>query len=355
MIMSESMPNIAPDLGQYQRIAIGVIFRRNQILISKRASGVHMPELWEFPGGKVKAGEESFQALYRELNEELGIRIQHAEPLICIPYVYEEPDKEPVRLLLDVWYVPNFTGRPAAKEKQPLRWVNIEQLELFPFPAANKNIIAAILLPDVYLITPDLELATEEARKQYLDRLRSLCQHGVSLLQIRFKNSRMLVEYPQFIDELIAVSRAWQARVQLNSQTLLLLRERTPDVYQKILQTAAQDTKIGIHYTCEHLYQADTVADLQLKGYRSASCHQFQDIEQANRLQLDFINISAVRKTTSHPQAEPLGWEGFRDLCQYAQMPVYALGGMNQEHLQQARTAGAQGYAAISALWQISS
>lgn len=121
-------------------VAVGVISDgADRILISRRAEHLHQGGFWEFPGGKVETDETVEQALARELLEELAIDVVKQEALLTIAHDY--PDKS---VLLDVWWVSAFAGEPQGREGQPLRWVSIESLHEFEFPAANKPIIAAI-------------------------------------------------------------------------------------------------------------------------------------------------------------------------------------------------------------------
>ena len=121
-----------------------------KVLIARRADTQHQGGLWEFPGGKVEAGETVEAALHRELQEELGIVVNAARPLIKVQHDY--PDKQ---ILLDVWEVSDFSGEPHGAEGQPLAWVSPRDLLTYEFPAANASIVAAARLPDQYLITPD--------------------------------------------------------------------------------------------------------------------------------------------------------------------------------------------------------
>lgn len=66
---------------------------------------------------------------------------------------------------------------------------------------------------------------------------------------------------------------------------------------------------------------------------------------------VDFVTLSPVLRTRTHPDADPLGWERFTELAQRARVPVFALGGMHPDMLDQAKRAGAWGVAAISATW----
>jgi len=73
---------------------------------------------------------------------------------------------------------------------------------------------------------------------------------------------------------------------------------------------------------------------------------------RAERIGADFITLSPVMRTTSHPEAEPLGWEGFEAIVNEVNLPVYALGGLGEKDLEIAWSKGGQGVAAIRGLWK---
>jgi len=118
-------------------VAVGVIQNEaGQILISKRADDVHQGGLWEFPGGKLEAGETAPQALKRELLEELGIHVIRANPFLKISHQYDS-----FAVLLDVFMVTDFNGVACGMEQQAIKWVERLALNSFSFPEANKRII----------------------------------------------------------------------------------------------------------------------------------------------------------------------------------------------------------------------
>lgn len=123
-------------------VAVGVVCNDGgEILIARRPQHLHQGGFWEFPGGKVEAGESVVDALGRELLEELGITI---EPNACQPLIeisHDYPDKQ---VFLDVWWVNAFAGEPEGREGQPLQWVAWQQLSDYEFPAANVDIVSAI-------------------------------------------------------------------------------------------------------------------------------------------------------------------------------------------------------------------
>ena len=121
-------------------VAVGVILDDlGRVLISRRAEDAHQGGLWEFPGGKVEAGESLAVALARELREELDIDIAPGEPLLEIHHDYGDK-----AVLLDVHVIRAFSGQPRGLENQPLAWVHPDSLCDYAFPAANVPIIEAV-------------------------------------------------------------------------------------------------------------------------------------------------------------------------------------------------------------------
>jgi 8-oxo-dGTP diphosphatase len=97
-------------------------------LVNCRPAGTPRAGSWEFPGGKRQSGEAPLAALKRELDEELGIEVLEAEPVLTLEHDY--PDK---RVRLDVWHVRRYDGTVTGREGQPLRWVTVgecRELEL---------------------------------------------------------------------------------------------------------------------------------------------------------------------------------------------------------------------------------
>jgi len=111
-----------------------------EIFIARRAKNAHQGGLWEFPGGKKETGELPEQALYRELEEELGIQAKIQIPLIKLSHDYGDKLVE-----LDVYKVTEFSGSAHGAEGQETRWIRLEDIHEYDFPEANKAIIEALL------------------------------------------------------------------------------------------------------------------------------------------------------------------------------------------------------------------
>jgi 8-oxo-dGTP diphosphatase len=111
------------------------------LLIAQRPAGKSMAGLWEFPGGKVEAGERPEETVMREMQEELGISIEEAAlaPLVFASHSY--PD---FHLLMPLFLCGNWKGSPRANEGQNIAWVRPSELGNYPMPPADLPLIAQI-------------------------------------------------------------------------------------------------------------------------------------------------------------------------------------------------------------------
>jgi len=308
-------------------VAAAIFDDQGRVLISQRSAHVHQGGLWEFPGGKLEPGETTANTLRREIHEELGITVQAARPLIRV--VHDYPDKA---VLLDVWRVDDFAGKPAGCEGQAIEWVVVGNLGDYPFPAANVPIIKAVSLPDCYLITPEPGL--DHAR--FLGALERVLAKGVSLVQLRARQQSM-ADYRALVPAVLHLCRQANARLLLNAEPVL----------------AAETGVDGVHLSSTRLMGL-SVRPLGAEYLVGASCHTQEEVLHAGALGLDFIVVSPVQQTASHPDAQLLGFGGLQQLTEQALLPVYALGGMQLSDMDAAFRHGAQGIAAISGLWDLS-
>ena len=124
----------------HKNIGVAVIWNDSkQILIDRRKASGLMGGMWEFPGGKLEAGETIEECIIREIKEELGIEIEVKEHLITIEYNYSE-----FLLTLNVYHAIHLSGEPQTFESQEIRWVTVDELDRYQFPAANIQIINAL-------------------------------------------------------------------------------------------------------------------------------------------------------------------------------------------------------------------
>ncbi len=322
------MRSTAPKTAERERpvrVAVAVIRDpQGRVLLSRRPDQVHQGGLWEFPGGKLEAGETPAQALQREIREELGLEVCGHRPLISICHAYAER-----RVLLDVHLVTDYAGVARGLEGQPLAWVLPEALDLYPLPAADRPIVSALRLPDRYLITPPHALD----RGWLPAALARAVEAGARLVQLRVKCEARRLHAPE-VREAIRLCRERGGRLLVNA---------TPELATAL----AAD---GVHLSSRRLMSLDS-RPLGPEFLVAASCHNAAELRRAERLGVDFAVLSPVLATASHPQARPLGWARFAELVAAARIPVYALGGMHPAVLEQAWGAGAQGIAGISTLW----
>jgi 8-oxo-dGTP diphosphatase len=307
-------------------IAVAVVTdRADRVLLARRPATAHQGGLWEFPGGKVEAGEDVLAALRREIEEEIGIRIDSARPFITIGHAY--PDRE---VLLDVWRVERWRGIASGCEGQPIAWVRPDAFDDYDFPAADLPILSAIRLPSLYLITPEVG----EDRRAFLHTLTICLDAGVRLVQLRTKQLSAASQFKTLTEEVLRLSAQFDARLILNASPA----------------AAAALGAHGVHLTSSRLLQL-LERPMGKDFWIGASCHNATEVEQATRIAADFMLISPVNQTASHPDAQALGWEGFQALARRAQRPVFALGGMQPVDMRQAWRCGAQGIAVISSVW----
>lgn len=317
-------------MGKVVHIAVGVIRNaKGETLIALRPDAAHQGGLWEFPGGKVEQGESVPDALQRELQEELAITPTHVSPLIQVRHDYGDKS-----VLLDVWEVTRFDGIARGNEGQPIRWVSHQDLPGYEFPAANHPIITAAQLPRRLLITPDVTSVPDLL--PVIERAVAAGVDGVQLRQAGWGQDQWIVGLPP----VKALCEQLRVPLILNSPPVNL-----------------RSSSGGLHLSAVTLRELALTGDLRALAERlssdgiwlSASCHNEAELALAQAHGLDWVSLSPVERTLSHPGQPPMGWALFKSMVEAAALPVFALGGMSLELEAQARASGAQGIAAIRA------
>ena len=112
-----------------------------RVLIAQRPEGKSMAGLWEFPGGKVEAGETPEQALIRELREEIAVDTVES----CLaPFTFASHTYDDFHLLMPLFVCRKWTGTVTPMEGQQIKWVMPAQLRDYPMPPADKPLIAML-------------------------------------------------------------------------------------------------------------------------------------------------------------------------------------------------------------------
>jgi 8-oxo-dGTP diphosphatase len=296
---------------------------QGNILLAQRPVDKHLGGLWEFPGGKCEVNESAVDALSRELHEELGIADISSRPLIQVRHDYGDK-----KIFLDVYLVTHWQGEPVGKEGQPLAWVSLNEMEQYDMPLADEPIIKALKLPTRYLITPP-DLSVTEV----LDQLKVNLEKGERLVQWRLFGLNA-DDWSETLAQANVLAASYDASIMVN---------------------ASVDDQKTYQLTSWHLNSRQLRELNERPGgivMLSASCHNEIDLQQAEKLGVDFCVLSPVLPTRSHPDATPLGWAVFKDLVEKVNVPVYALGGMSPEQEAKALESGAQGVAGIRGLWR---
>lgn len=307
-------------------VACGVLERPSgEVLIAERPAGRLAAGKWEFPGGKIEAGETAHQALLRELHEELGVRVTAAEPLVHLLQDYSDR-----RVWLDTWRITAFEGEPQPHEGQTLAWTLPRDIGRFDVLPSCWRVAAALQLPREYVFTPP-----HIVRADLLGGLARLPRGCLLRLRLPALGDS---DYAVLASETIVAGRAHDIGVVL---------DREP----------AQASALGAAGWHADARRAKALAQRPLgQDFRFlASAHDAAEVAAAHRAGADAVVIGPVRATASHPGAAPLGWRGFAELAQSAGLPAYALGGLGPAHLAEARAHGGFGVAAISAYWHCSS
>lgn len=311
-------------------VAAGVLIKPSgEYLLASRPQGKPWAGWWEFPGGKIEAGETPEHALIRELKEELGIVPTRIQPWLQRVYDYPETHDSPAKTVhLHFHFVTDWQGELTPHEGQQFAWQQPNQLTVSPVLPANAPIMKALALPPVYAISNVAEMG----EAAFLHALKAACNKGCRLIQIREKQLD-LPDLKRFAQRVLAIAKPYGAKLLLNTH-VELARELGLD---------------GVHLPSATLMQLGKKPEGMMVA---ASCHSIAELAQAQKLDLDFVTLSPVFNTQSHPDVTPLGWERFGAMLQGIEIPVYALGGMKPHHLEGAWAAGARGVAMQRAIWK---
>jgi 8-oxo-dGTP diphosphatase len=317
------------------QVAVAVIVNQmQQVCISLRHKDAHQGGLWEFPGGKIEQNESIEQALVREIKEELNLDISSSRPLITITHQYADK-----KVRLHVNKILDYQGEATGVEGQAVKWVPVSELSDYEFPEANAPIIKSLQLPNKYLITGEFT-----DTDNFINKLKKSLANNIKLVQLRLKKNSCVDEkqLKLLLTKTSELCKQSAAKLMLNISTENL-----------DLVNFSEIDFDGYHFDSKTLKSLSKKATQQhLDGkLLSASCHNAEELQIAMRLNADFVVLSPVQKTASHPEMAAMGWLSFADMIQHINVPVYALGGVTERDIEMAYQHGAQGVSAISAFW----
>ncbi|CAC9436417.1 Thiazole tautomerase TenI-like domain [uncultured Gammaproteobacteria bacterium] len=302
------------------KAVVGVLRNKNQeILIAQRQKTQFMGGFWELPGGKIENNESPEQAISRELKEELGIQVTHLNLHQTMAHQYNDRAVE-----LSIYNIEQYQNTPSGVEGQAISWVKIDALNNYKLLPTMKAFINSITLPNKYWITPSSNHQSDEWMEKFNQKLAS----DITLIQLRSKVALDSV----FIAELYNQCRQRNIKLLLNT------------VNKSFNETYCD----GWHLTTYEMLTLNKrpCTEDKLLG---VSTHDLDEALKAQQIGVDFVVISPVQATQTHPNTTPLGWDSAIDVADKLNIPVYFLGGMGAKDLAKTLELGAQGIAGVSA------
>lgn len=323
--MSVSTPTTVADASAaVLDVATGILQdAHGRVLLDLRPADKPWPGYWEFPGGKMEAGESPEAALHRELAEELGITVRAATPWQVREYAYPQR-----RVRLHLYKVTAWEGRVHGREGQELRWLSPAAAAALHLLPANRGILAdlsaeALPCPPLFLIA-DPQRAAAGA---FLKILEQSTAAGLRALILRIKGP-----LPAGLDaETLA---DWLARA----------KGRGVQVYLNHLDPLPSWPVVGRHFTEAQLADCDASPSSPF----GVSCHSAAGLARAEALGASYALLSPLFPTATHPHTPALGLARFAELAAAVAVPVIALGGLDARRIPEARRAGARGAAVLS-------
>lgn len=304
-------------------VAAAVLQRADgTFLLAQRPHGKIWAGYWEFPGGKVEPGETVRHALVRELREELGIIVEAAYPWVTRVFTYPH-----ATVRLNFFRVTSWHGELHPHEGQQFAWQRPGELSVQPVLPANAPILRALELPSLYAISNVAELGVDE----FMRRFELALQGGVRLVQLREKGMAR-DELRALALRVVDMAHAHGAKVMLNGDVELAQEVGADGVQLSGAQLADLEERPAVDWC-------------------AASCHSTEELRRAEELGCDYVLLSPVLPTMSHPGAPHLGWERFAAIAAGSSVPVYSLGGLTHADVETAWQHGAHGIALLRQAW----
>ena len=303
-------------------VAVAVILApQRRVLLAQRPAGKPMAGYWEFPGGKLEAGESVLDALKREIDEELGIAVLHADPWVVLPFVYPH-----ATVRLHFMRVTRWSGVAESREQQAFRFEPIDQFAVEPWLPGALPLKRWLQLPARYAISNAAELGVEG----FVDRLSDRLAEHTAPFWLQLREPQLdEASFERLFAAVLPLCRAHGVRVLVSSRHAAHFWGEAD----------------GVHVTARDVHQLERRPPVQ---WCIASAHDAVDIERAAAFGADAALLGNVFETRSHPGREALGWQRFGELIGSTPLPVFALGGLDfsEASLSLALQHGAHGIAA---------
>lgn len=181
------------------------------------------------------------------------------------------------------------------------------------------------------MITPEID---DEER--FVETFEKHLKNGMKLIQFRSKNIN-IVDYIRIYSRLFDIKKMYPDVILMSNGPIEYLININID---------------GLHLT-SHVLMKMSEKPKKAGLIFSASCHNAEQLKKAYSLGVNFVTLSPILKTKTHPDASPLGWQQFKNLIQGYSLPVFALGGLGRNNYQEALSFGAYGIAAIRSFWEL--
>jgi len=302
------------------KAVVGVLRNESgQLLIAKRQDYQFMAGFWELPGGKIEGNETTEKTIIRELNEELGIEVDALSLHQTMQHTYTDKVVE-----LCIYNIDQYRNIPTGIEGQQIAWASVQDLYNYQLLPTMKAFIDSITLPNKYWITPSSDHQSDVWMKKFNEKI----MQDISLIQLRSKNTLD----NQFIEELHNKCKKYNVKLLINT----------------INKSFNESYCDGWHITTSEMLglKSRPCTDDKLLG---ASTHNLSEALRAQAIGADFVVISPVQATQTHPDTVPLGWDAAQEVVNKLNIPVYFLGGMGSKDLDRTLKNGAQGIAGVSA------
>ncbi len=304
------------------QVAVGIVHNaQERLLFAQRPEGKPYAGWWEFPGGKIEAGETLERALSRELREELGIQI-----LDCHHWLTQRFEYPHAHVSLQLCHVYGFKGEPQSLEGQAFQWGKADAPPL-PFLPAALSVLKAMQLPSVLRFT--------SAHEWGFERWGSALELLPAGLVIVHEPMATQTDAKRVFDACMA----WKA-ISPRQRTVIVSSSH-PQAWWGLCE--------GVHLTHSDLL---TVRHRPSCYWVGADVQDAASLQVAAKLGCNYATLGTVLPSQSYPQNKTLGWGTLGEILSGTEIACYALGGMNENHLPLAQAAGAVGIAVKLGAWR---